>query len=473
MKPDTLTMTEDEMRDLGYRVIDMLVDHWTALADKKVANTANRQEMEKALSRALPESGRPAEEILEEIREHVFSHLILSGHPRFFAYIPSPNNFVSAVAAALISGFNPYAGLWLEGAGPAQIELNIIAWLAREMGLPESAGGLFVSGGSMANLTALAAARHVRLGEDFGKGVVYFSDQTHYSVEKGLSVLGLRHDQIRKIPSDDAFRLSTSELQSAVEEDRMAGRIPFCVIANAGTTNTGTVDPLPALADFCRREGIWFHVDGAFGAGAMLCDRGKALLQGLDRVDSLSVDPHKWMFQPYEMGCVLVRDRRDLKAAFRVMPEYLKDADLSKAEVNFCDYGIQLTRSFRALKLWMSLNVFGVEAYRRAVDRGFTLADFAYGILKDYPVFKIVTQPEMAVITFRYTVPGQREDDIDTLNERIVERVIQDGLAMITSTTLKGRKVLRMCTINPRTTEEDIRLTVEHIKEVGDHLSAT
>jgi ABC-type cobalamin/Fe3+-siderophores transport system ATPase subunit len=273
--------------------------------------------------------------------------------------------------------------------------------------------------------------------------------------------MGFDPSQIRKLSSDTTFHLALSDLQRAVAEDRAAGKTPFCVIANAGTVNSGAVDPLPALAEFCRQEGLWLHADGAYGAAAVLCDKGRALLEGLALVDSLSLDPHKWLFQPYEIGCVLVRKSHWLQETFHIMPEYLKDIVKGEEEINYCDYGLQLTRSFRALKLWMSLKTFGLEAFRNAIERGFALAEFAEVLLRESSCWEIVTPAQMGIVTFRF-VPEVRVRtpvEIDAINQRIVDQMIADGFAMVSTTSLRGRIVLRFCTINARTTENDIRGT--------------
>ena len=301
----------------------------------------------------------------------------------------------------------------------------------------------------------------MRMGDDFREAVVYMSDQTHSSVSRGLRVLGFASSQVVVIPSDDHYRLPVEALTRRIAVDRTTGRIPFCVVANAGTTNTGAIDPLEDLADLCRREGLWLHADGAFGAAAVFCDRGRELLNGLARVDSMSLDPHKWLFQPYECGVVMVRNRRHMRETFHVLPEYLQDLESDTEEVNLYDYGIQLTRSFRALKLWMSLQVFGMAAFRAAVERGFELAEYAERVLRARPGWEIVTVSRMGVITFRY-VPDNI-DDIDDYNRRLVEPMIEDGLALVMSTTIKGRTVLRFCTINPRTTEDDICRTIDKL----------
>lgn len=466
-----LSMTHKEMRELGYKVVDTIVEHFLTLEGKPVTRTANRAAMEHEFQRDFPQKAGSFDEVLAEVKERVFTNIMHLDHQRFFAFVPGPSNFVSVMAEALIAGYNAFAGTWLEAAGPSQIELNTIDWLCQLIGLPPAAGGLFVSGGSVANLTALAVARNIRLKNHTADAAIYFSDQTHSSVERALRVLGFSQEQMRKLPSDNLFRLDLQDLKDAVREDRALGKRPFCVVANAGTTNTGAVDPLPALTDYCTREKLWLHADGAYGAAAIMCERGREILDGLGLVHSLSLDPHKWLFQPYEIGCVLVRDAKHLRDTFHILPEYLRDVEKTEEEINFCDRGIQLTRSFRALKLWMALKIFGVEAFTNAVARGLYLAEYTQEILESFEEFEIGTPAQMAIVTFRYVVPGLPEEQIDDINENIIDSIIQDGFAMISSTLLKGHRVLRMCTINPRTSEADIRKTIKLIKRCGDRLS--
>src|SRR5215475_13959453 len=339
-------------------------------------------------------------------------------------------------------------------------------------GLPETAGGLFVSGGSMANLTALAAARRAMLDERSDKAVIYFSDQTHNSIEKGLRVIGFAREQIRGLQSDENFRLQTESLRRAIAEDRAGGKQPLCVIANAGTTNTGAVDPLDQLADLCERENIWLHVDGAYGAAAALCERGRKLLTGIERADSLSIDPHKWLFQPFEIGCVLLRDARHLKNTFNTMTGILEDTKRAEQEeINYYDYGVQLTRGFRALKLWLSLKTFGAAAFREAINRGFMMAEFAENILRQSGSWRIVAPAALGIVTFRYVAEGRPENEINEIHRRMVEMMTENGFAFANSTTLRGQTVMRLCTINPRTTEDDIRATIKQLEQFGRELN--
>ncbi|MDQ3010007.1 MAG: aminotransferase class I/II-fold pyridoxal phosphate-dependent enzyme [Acidobacteriota bacterium] len=472
-----LQLSTDQMRDLGYRVVDQLVEHFATLADKPVMRIASRTELEPRLREPLPEQPADVNSLLDQLQRDVWANIGNVQHPRFFAFIPGPNNFVSVMADALTSGFNSFAGNWLEGSGATQLELVVIDWLREICGLPQAAGGLFVSGGSMANLTALAAARGAQLGGHNENAIIYFSDQTHSSLEKALRILGFAREQIRKLPSDDQFRLLMPELQQAVAEDRTAGRTPFCVIANAGTTNTGAIDLLNEIADFCATENLWLHVDGAYGAAACLTNRGKTLLAGIERADSLSLDPHKWLFQPFEIGCVLLRDARLLKKTFHTMAEYLEDTKrIEEEEINYYDYGPQLTRSFRALKLWLSLKTFGAAAFRAAIEHGFALAEFAEKLLRQASLpsgrWQIITPATMGIVTFRFIAPDVSESQTNEIHKQMVEAMAEDGFAFANSTALRGQTVMRLCTINPRTTEEDMRATIEKLEQLA-HQAAT
>lgn len=454
MDQDKLQLSQGDMRALGYRIVDLIADRFANLGDQRVGIKGDPAVLRPALLTAPPSQPVAFDEILAQLQRDVFPNMMNTGHPRFFAFVPVPSNFVSVMADALAGGFNVFSGSWLGGSGSVALELAVIDWIRQWCGLPADAGGLFVSGGSMANLTALVAARHAKLNDRIQGAVIYYSDQTHSSVDRALRVAGFLPEQIRKIASDENFRLPVAELAHHIAEDRAAGLRPFAVVANAGTTNTGAIDPLPEIAALAKANDLWLHIDGAYGAAAVLCDRGHALLQGLQLADSLSLDPHKWLFQSLECGCVLLRDRAILKAAYRIMPEYLADVHRNVAEVNPCDYGLQLTRTFRALKLWMSVQYFGLDAFSAAIERGFKLAEFAEAKLRAMPGWHIVTPAQMGIVTFHHP---------DADYEKIHNAMLREGFALATSTVLKGRTVLRLCTINPRTTEDDIVQTLHHI----------
>jgi len=299
---------------------------------------------------------------------------------------------------------------------------------------------------------------------------VYGSDQTHSSLFRAMRILGWQKDQFRRLESDVQYRIRPQELQEAVEKDRARGLVPFCVIANAGTTNTGAIDPLTDLAEICSREKLWLHADGAYGAAALFCERGRKLLHGLERTDSFTLDPHKWLFQPFDCALLMVRDRKTLRHAFHVHEdeaEYLRDAREKKEEVNLWDYSPELTRPFRALKLWMSLQIFGAMTFEEALERTFYLAEFAEREILSRRGWEIVSPAQMAVVTFRQVAQGESTEQTNARQRRIALRMQKEGLALVLTTELRGNAVLRMCTINPRTTDDDIRRTVEALDRVA------
>jgi len=465
-----LEIDPDRMRELGHLVVDRLVDHWTTLRDQPAGRRTGREVLERLLWEPPPEEGRDPEHVIRRVESDVLAHMGRVHHPRFFAFVPGPGNWIGVLADLLATGTNVFAGTWFEASGPAMVELVTADWLRMWCGLPGEAGGVFVSGGSMANLTALAVARRIALDDRIAGATAYCSDQTHSAVDRAFAVLGFGPDQVRRLPSDDQYRLSVPSLREAVASDRAAGRRPFCIVANAGTTNTGAVDPLGDLADLCEGEGLWLHTDAAYGGAAVLCERGRRELTGLERSDSLALDPHKWLFQPFEIGCVLVRQRQWLPTTFHVLPDYLRDVETGLGEVNFADYGIQLTRGFRALKLWMSIQVFGVAAFRRAVERGFENAERAEKLLRDAGVWRIVTPARMGIVTFTWSGDGISADEARSVTMGLVEAALHDGTTLVSSTTLRGEPVLRLCGINPRTTREDLEMAVNRLGELAEGL---
>ncbi len=464
MTGSKLELSAQEMRAAGYRVIDRLVEHLTTLSAQRVGTKADPARLPPFPQGAAPEQRAPFEEILALVERHVLAYTMHVNHPRFLAYVPGPGNFVGALADALVSGYNVFSGTWISGSGPEAVERETVGWLRDWCGFPASSGGLFVSGGSMANLTALAAARQARLGPGDPRARVYLSTQANSSLEKGLRILGFAPSQIVRLEADSEYRLPPGALEARVKADHAAGLLPFCVIASAGTTNTGAIDDLPALARLSREHNLWLHVDGAYGAAAVLTERGRRLLAGIELADSLSFDPHKWLFQPFECGCVLVRERRWLEEAFSVHADYLKDTQRYSDEFNYADFGIQLTRGFRALKLWMSVRTFGLAAFRDAIDHGFELAEFAAREIVGLEGWELVSGPQMGIVCFRFT------EGPEDLHERIVDELIADGTALATTTTLGRSSVLRFCTINPRTTEDDVRLALATMDAIARRL---
>ena len=466
-----LTLSEPEMRAIMADVGTMIVDHFVNLPNLPVTQPSTLANLRSGLQETLPLGPTPVSDVLKQVQQFVLSEMTHNDHPRNFAFVPGPSNFVGAMADAISSALNIFCGAWIGPSGTAQIELMTIEWLRQLFEFPASGGGLFVSGGSMANLTCLAVARHTNLANNPANATVYFSDQTHSSVAKGLKILGFQQYQLRKLPSDENFCLPMDALAKKIAADRQQGLVPFCVVANAGTTNAGAIDPLEKIADFCAAEGLWMHVDGAYGGSAAISKTGRGVLAGMNRADSLSIDPHKWMFQPYEIGCALIRNQQHLKDTFKVSAEYLKIIEQSAEQPNFSDYGVQLTRGFRALKLWMSLKAFGVEAFREAIEIGIENALYTEGLLRQSPEWEIITPASLGILTFRFVAKNLSEDQLSQLNSDMASEMITSGYAMLSPTVMRGKTVQRMCTINPRTTRGDIETTIAKLHEIGVGMS--
>lgn len=469
----SLDLDPETMRRAGYRAVDWLVTRVEGIRETPIGSELSREETEKLLRENLPEDPTTFDKVFEEYSHKVAPHSMQLDHPRFFAFVPSAPNFIGILADALAAGTNVFAGTWLESSGPSQVELVVMDWFKQMLGLPQEAAGLLTSGGSVANLTALAAARHAVLNDQLEGAVVYLSDQTHASVDRALRLLGFGAQQLKRLPSDAACRLDTTALIQTLQEDRRRGLRPFAVIANAGTTNTGAVDPLPEIARIAREHSLWFHVDAAYGGFAALTDRGRELLAGIEHADSVVLDPHKWFYCPFEAGCAIVRRGRLLRETFQIMPDYMRDVEREEREVNFCDYGVQLTRSFRALKVWMAVKTFGARRFREVIDQCLDLAEYAARLFQQSERLAIVTWPELGIFTFRY-IPKRmpenerdREQFLDHLNEELQRRIIAGRKLMLSSTRLKGRFVLRFCVLNHRTRAEDVREALRLIVEYG------
>ncbi len=453
---DPLELDAEEMRRLGYQAVDLLVDRIATLGDGPAWRGATRAEMEERLREPPPEEPADPEELLARLQEDVLAHAGHHDHPRFFGFVPSCPTWPGVLGDFISAGANVFAGTWLQSAGPSTAELVVIDWFRQWLGWPAQTSGILVSGGSQANLTALACAREAVPGARSERAVVYLSSEGHSSVPRAVRVLGFRDEQIHLVPVDDVHRIRADGLAAAIRADVAAGKQPFVAVANAGSTNTGAVDPLTEIADVCREHRIWFHVDGAYGAFAVLTERGRTALRGLERADSATLDPHKWLYQPYEAGCVLVREGTRLGEAFHIMPDYLQDTLVGGREVNFADRGIQLSRSSRALKLWLSLKYFGVGAFRAAIDRSLDVAAHAQEVIEDTPELELVSPAMLGVVCFRRRFPDTGELEGEALNADLAERLRESGEGLVSSTRIGDRYALRMCVLNHRSGEEDV-----------------
>jgi glutamate/tyrosine decarboxylase-like PLP-dependent enzyme len=457
---DPLALDPEAMRETGYRVVDLLVEAVAGVRDWPAVRRASPEEMRARLHGPPPESGTDFDALLETLQHDVLAHVGRVDHPAYFAFIPGSSTWPGALGDFVASAINIYAGSWMESSGPSQVELEVLGWFKEWIGYPAAAAGILLNGGSSANMTALACAREARVGSMRDDLVVYVSDQAHSSLARAARTLGFRPGQMRVLPVDDDHRMRPDLLEGAIAADLARRRRPLFVAVSAGSTNTGAVDPLPELAAVARRHGAWLHVDAAYGGFAALTERGRASLQGVELADSVALDPHKWLYQPFECGCLLVRDGELLRRAFTLTPDYLADVAAEDEEVNFSDLGMQLTRSARALKVWMSVKLFGVAAFRAAIDASLDLAELAEARVRATPALELLSPAQLSIVCFRRRFPGG-EHAQDAGNAALVRAFAASGRGLVSSTRLDGVYAIRLCALNHASTAADVEATLD------------
>ncbi len=465
--PDT-----DALRDFTEQTLAYLLQHHATLPEQAIGQTASRAELEALLGEPPPEQGQEFAVVLRQFAECIAPFACRVNHPRFLAFIPSAPTFLSALGDFLCGGTNFFGGVWLEAAGPSQVELVVLDWFRSFLGMPPQTAGVLTSGGSEANLTALVVARERLDDAERAHAVLYVSEQRHWSIDRAAKIIGLRTEQVRPVAADAAFRLSSAALRAAVQADRAAGRTPWAVVANAGATNTGVIDPLAVLAEVCMAERLWLHVDGAYGWTAALTPEGRTELAGIERADSVTLDPHKGLAQAFEAGCLLVREGRLLAQTFALRPDYLQDVEPADDEVNFADRGLALTRRFRALKIWLSLKVHGVGWFRDLTVHTRRLAEYSQRLLEQDAGFEILSPRQLSIVCFRYAPPEMRgqEEALNRLNLRLIDAIRATGRAFLSSTRLGRRVAIRFCFVNWRTTAGDVEEVVGLLRTLGRQL---
>lgn len=470
----------DELRSLGHRMLDDMFDYLKGVRERPVWQrmpAAARRRLEEP----VPYEGADAGSVYEAFRRDILPYPTGNIHPRYWGWVKGTGTPLGVLADMLASGMNAHLAGFDQSA--LVVETRVIAWLVELMGFPREASGLLVSGGSMANFVGLAAARQARAGWDVRADglqgshpllTVYGSTETHSSVQKAVELLGLGSQALRKIPVDAEYRIDIDALRTAVARDRAAGHRPIAVVGNAGTVNTGATDNLEALATLARAEGLWFHVDGAFGALARLSERLRPVVVGLDRADSVAFDLHKWGYLPFEVGCALVRDPAAHRAAFALTASYLStlEGGPAAAGLPFADLGVQLTRGFRALKVWMSLKTHGVRLLAELIEQNVEQARYLAATIERHPALELLAPVALNVVCFRFTQAGLDDERLSAVNREILVRVQESGVAMPSHTMLDGRFALRCAIVNHRTTRADLDLFVDAVLETGAALVA-
>jgi aromatic-L-amino-acid decarboxylase len=451
--PDTaLELPATALRGLVEAALNRVLAHLDSLPRQPAAETEGAIALARALiEREAPETGTPPEELLDLLFTKAIPKSFNTAGPGYLAYIPGGGLPHAAVADFIADATNRYVGVFAAAPALVQLETNVVRWLCGIVGYGPSAGGVLTSGGSLANFSALVAARRERLPDDFLKGTLYVSDQGHHSIQKAALLAGFPPANVREVSSDRLFRIRPDALEEAVANDRHAGKAPFFVVGNAGSTNTGAVDDLSALADFCARERLWLHVDAAYGGFFLLTGRGRRAMAGIERADSVVLDPHKGLFLPYGTGSLLVKDAAALRRAHSVGAHYLPGMQTDPDLVDFCEISPELSRDFRGLRVWLPVKMHGLGPFRRNLDEKLDLALWATEELRKIAGIEIVAEPQLSLVAFRLTRPRRSGDELDALNRDFMNRINARQRIHLTGTLAGGRFVLRICVLSFRT----------------------
>lgn len=481
----SLDVNDDALQEISAQVTKLVAEYLDSIAERPVRAENYAGKTIEAIDTALSAEGVPLEQLLAECRT-IIDLSRHNGHPRFFGYVASPSTPIGAYGDLIASALNANITCWRSGPAGTELERLVVRWLGSLIGYDRDAHGLLTSGGSMANLIALLIAsrrRPANVSPNVSrKGfwnagppmTVYASEEVHMSIAKAADILGIGRDQVRVIACDERQRMRVDALRETIEADLREGLRPFCVVGSAGTVNTGVVDPLAEIARAAYEFQLWFHVDGAYGAPGVLDERKRHLFAGLERADSLSLDPHKWLYVPVDAGCLLFRDAAAAQAAFSTEDaDYIKTHGYADEEAfAFWDYGVELSRRFRALKVWLTLQYYGTRRIAEAVSEDISLAEYLGELVAGAEDFELLAAVELSICCFRY-VPraGMSEAELNELNEQVMALVQKGGRAYVSNATVNGRFALRACITNFRTTKADIEETVEAIREAGKRLT--
>jgi aromatic-L-amino-acid decarboxylase len=439
----------------------LVLDHIASLPAQPACDLEGASALAETFREPLPEQGCALDAILARLRPAIAKSFNTAG-PGYLAFIPGGGIPTAALADFIACGVNRYVGVSTTAPALVQIEATAIGWLAAMMGYPPSAGGVLTSGGSLSNLIAVVTARAAKLPEDFLTGTLYCSEETHLSVIKAARIAGFPERNLRRVAVDARYRMVPEALERAIVDDQAHGRRPFLIVANVGTTNTGAVDPLPAVADIAQRHGLWLHADAAYGGFFRITPQGAARMPGIEQCDSITLDPHKGLFLPYGNGCLLVRDPRALRRAHAGEAAYLQDVAPAAGQVNFTDISPELSRDFRGLRLWLPLQLHGVAAFRDQLVEKLALTRWAYERLRDEPRLEILDEPQLSVLAFRVRT---QQGDADALGAELLQRVHARRRVFLSSTVIGGRYVLRMCVLSFRTHQDRVREAVDALLE--------
>ncbi|MBK9266556.1 MAG: aminotransferase class V-fold PLP-dependent enzyme [Polyangiaceae bacterium] len=458
------------MRSMLQRATEHIIEHIGTLPDQPMHATKGGRKLARSLAGPMPEEGIPFEKLFRKLFSQIIPASLNTASPGYLAYIPGGGIFHAAIADLIADVTNRYVSVWIAAPGLAQLEENVIQWFAAMLGMPSSAGGILLTGGSLANLVATITARRVKLPPDFLRGTVYTSEEAHHSVLKAALLAGILPENVRAIPTDDRYRMQPEMLLDAIRRDRAAGLLPFLIVASAGTTNTGAVDDLQRIADIAAAESLWLHVDAAYGGFFAMTERGRKALAGIGRADSVTLDPHKGLFLPYGTGCLIVRDRESLRRAHAVPAAYMPPMQHDEGFVDFCELGPELSRDARGLRVWLPFSMHGAGVFRNALDEKLDLAAYATNELRKMQGIEIVAEPVLSLLAFRARFPTLNNADEDAKNRQLMSLVNQKQRVLLTGTVTKGRFLIRMCILSFRTHADRIDMALEDIRTSLDEV---
>jgi aromatic-L-amino-acid decarboxylase len=465
----------EAMRALGHQMVDDLIDYWAGIREQKIWRPIP-DEVKEVFDQPIPEQGQSPEEVYREFKENIFPYNKGNVHPRFFAWIQGTGTPMGTFGDLLASGMNPNTAIGEHSA--MYVDRQVVNWCKELMNFPSEASGILVSGGSMANITALTVARN-SFGEEkirqkglkaaSGQLLIYCSVETHSCIQKAAEIIGLGTDAVRKIGVNERFELDVQLLKAQLEEDLQAGFLPFCLVGTAGTVNTGAIDPMVDLLEISRAYGLWFHVDGAYGALGKLDPNYADALRAIEEADSLAFDLHKWLYVPYEVGCTLIRDAKKHRDSFAITPNYLlqEKRGLSGGLDSINNYGFELSRGFKALKVWMSIKEHGRAKYAAMIAQNNRHAAYLAELVEENPYLELTAPLSMSITCFRMIQPGWGEEALQALNKEILLRLQEEGIASPSSTILNGKYTLRIANVNQRTQREDMELLVREVLRIG------
>ena len=460
-----LELTAADMQKLGDFVLRRVVDHLSSIGEQPVRGDIDTAEQCRALREAAPETGAPLEQLVDRLFDEWIPRSFNTASPGYLAYVPSGGVFPAALADLIANTANRYTGVWQAAPALIQLEANALDWLRDWMQFPATTRGVFTTGGSSANFGGVICARERHLGADIRRGTMYVSSQVHHSVTKSARLAGIQPDRVRAIGVDAAFRMRIDELVQAIARDRHEGLQPFLVVSSAGTTNTGAVDPLPEIADVAQAEGLWHHIDGAYGASFHLCPELRPLLAGLPRADSLTLDPHKGMFLPFGTGALLVADGSVLKAAHSATGSYMPHSQDEPDLYDPHQFGPDLSRDFPGLRVWLTLKFYGAARYRAALLEKRALTLEACERVAAIPHIVIDAAPQLSLFAFHVAWPGSTLVEQNTATHELLERVIQRGKVMLSGFHADGRFMGRVCILSFRTRRDRVETCIEHLAE--------